>query len=238
MAAPMAAPCSRASWIRSPEMDLRAPVNPRHLLTWLGLGVGVVGLVLQFSLSIPAYLSNGRDIFGALGTFFAFYTILTNVVLVLIYLSAVTTPNWLAPFRHPLTRGMMAANIAMVALFVYFVLRHLYALEGLFQTADTLLHYLAPVLYILWWLVAQAHGALRWSNLPLMLVPTLAYFIYILARGVWIPEYPYPILDVVQHGYAMVFLNALYMLVGFAALTAIVIAADILIARQTRTNPV
>ena len=219
-------------------MDLRAPVNPRHLLTWLGLGVGIVALVLQFTLSMQAYAAIGKDIPGSLGTFLAFYTILSNVMLVLIYLSAVTAWPWLDLFRRPVVRGMMAANIALVMLYVYFVLRFLTNLTGLDQLADTLLHYLGPVLYILWWLVAQPHGTLNWSNLPLMLAPTVVYFAYILARGAWVNEYPYPILAVNKIGYGAVFLNALYMLVAFAVLSAIVIAADFILARLSRTEPV
>ena len=215
-------------------MDVRAPVDPRKLLTWLGLGVGIVALVLQFTLSMQAYAAAGRDIPGALGTFFAFYTILTNVVLVLIYLSAVTPWPWLDLFRSPVTRGMMAANIALVTLYVYFVLRFLGTLTGLSQLADTLLHYLAPTLYILWWLAAQPHGSLKWANLPAMLVPTLVYFLYILARGAWVTEYPYPILAVNQIGYGPVFLNALYMLIGLGLLTLIVIALDQILARLSR----
>jgi hypothetical protein len=219
-------------------MDLRAPVNPRHLLTWLGLGVGIAAIALQLSLSLPAYAANGKDIFGSLGTFFAFYTILTNVVLVFVYLSAVTTWTGLAPLRHPVARGAMAANIALVMLYVYFVLRHLAVLEGLWLTADNMLHYLAPILYLLWWLVSNPHGQLSWRNLPLMLAPTLVYFFYILARGAWVNEYPYPILAVNELGYGAVFLNAIYMTIALGVLVAIVIALDILIARQARTNPV
>jgi len=218
-------------------MNLRAPVNPRLLLTWLGLLFGAAGLVLQFVLSMQAYLANGRDIFGALGTFFAYYTILTNIVLVLIYLSEVLPAAGLALFRHPVLRGMMAANIALVALYVFFVLRFLATLDGLFLLADNILHYLCPVLYLLWWLVAQQHGRLRWANLPAMLAPTLVYFLYAMARGAWVQEYPYPILNAIKLGYGQVLLNALYMTAGLAVLTLCVIALDGLLARSSRTYP-
>jgi hypothetical protein len=207
-------------------MNLRAPVNPRTLLTWLGLLFGTGGLLLQFTISMQSMLGSGRDLFGSLGAFFAYYTILTNIVLVLIYLSEVLPAAWLALFRHPVLRGMMAANIALVALYVFFVLRYLATLTGLFLLADTILHYLCPVLYLLWWLVAQPHGRLRWGNLPVMLVPTLAYFVYAMARGAWVQEYPYPILNAIKLGYAQVALNAVYMTAGLAVLTLLVIALD------------
>lgn len=212
-------------------MNLRAPVNPRTLLTWLGLLFGAGGLVLQFVLSMQLASENGRDFPGFLGHFFAFYTILTNIVLVLIYLSDVLPTPRLALFQRPLVRGLMAANIALVGLYVYFVLRHLHVLEGLYELADTILHYLCPTLYLLWWLVSQKHGQLRWNQLPLMLLPTLVYFLYILARGVWVQQYPYPVLDVVNLGYGQVSLNALFMGSALALLCAGVITADKLIAR-------
>ena len=216
-------------------MDLRAPVNPRTLLTWLGLLFGATGLVLQFTISMQSMLGSGRDVFGSLGAFFSYYTILTNIALVLVYLSEIVPTAGLALFRHPIVRGMMAANITLVALYVFFVLRFLSSLTGLFQLADNILHYLCPALYLLWWLTAQRHGRLRWGNLPLMLAPTLVYFVYAMARGLWVQEYPYPILNAIELGYAQVLLNALYMTAGLSVLTLAVIALDGLLARQTRT---
>ncbi|KQX34059.1 hypothetical protein ASD04_17610 [Devosia sp. Root436] len=218
-------------------MNPRAPINPRNLLTWLGLAFGILALVLQFWLSMNAMLGSGRDLPGALGNFFSYYTILTNTVLVLIYLSTIWPSAWLQLFRQPILRGMMAANIALVTLFVFFVLRHLYAFDGLFLLADNMLHYLCPLLYLLWWLSAQPHGQLRWGNLPLMLAPTLAYFVYAMARGAWVQEYPYPILNAIELGYGQVLLNAVYMTVGLAVLSLAVIALDRLLARPSRTLP-
>lgn len=207
-------------------------MNPRRLLTWLGLLSGGGGLALQFVISMQAYAEAGRDTPGALGMFFSYYTILTNCILVLIYLSAVTNFRWLEPFRSPVTRGMMAACIALVALYVYAVLRHLAVLEGLSAIADSILHYLCPLLYLVWWVAAQPHGKLRWANLPIMLLPTLIYFIYAMARGLWVQEYPYPILNAIRLGYPAVLLNAIYMTAFLTVLTLAVIAADRALSRN------
>ena len=207
-------------------------MNPRRLLTWLGLLSGAGGLGLQFTISMQAYAAAGRDIPGALGTFFSYYTILTNIILVLIYLSEVTSFRWLELFRHPVLRGMMAAAIALVGIYVFLVLRHLAVLEGPFLLADNILHYLCPILYLLWWIAAQRHGLLRWANLPIMLAPTLVYFSYAMARGLWVQEYPYPILNAIKLGYPQVLLNAAYMTMGLAVLVAITIALDQFLIRQ------
>lgn len=213
-------------------MDPRAPVDPRKLLTWLGLLFGITGLALQFWLSMSSMLGSGRDIFGALGNFFSYYTILTNTALVLIYLSAIWTAGRLDLFRQPVVRALMAANITLVTLFVFFVLRHQYAFSGLFLVADNMLHYLCPLLYLLWWLSAQPHGKLAWRDLPIMLAPTFAYFLYAMARGAWVLEYPYAILDAITLGYGQVLLNAALMTAGLAALCLAVIALDQVLGRR------
>lgn len=218
-------------------MNPRAPINPRTVLTWLGLFLGAAGLGLQFILSMQLAFANGRDFPGFLGHFLAFYTILTNAVLVLIYLSELLPTPRLALFRLPLVRGMMAANIALVASYVFLVLRHLSVLEGLSLLADTILHYLCPAVYLAWWLIVQRHGLLRWSNLPLMLAPTLVYFVYAMLRGLWVQEYPYPILNAINLGYGQVLLNAVYMSAGLTVLCIAAIALDRLLGRKSRTMP-
>ncbi|UXN72493.1 Pr6Pr family membrane protein [Devosia sp. A8/3-2] len=192
---------------------------------------------MQFFLSMQLSFANGHDFPGFLGHFFAFYTILTNIVLVLIYLSEVLPTPRLELFRRPVTRGLMAANIALVGLYVYFVLRHYGALEGVDLLADNILHYLCPTLYLLWWLVSQRHGQLRWTQLPVMLAPTLVYFLYILARGVWVQQYPYPVLNVVELGYGQCCSTPCSWPPRSALLCIVVVTTDKLIARQTRTNP-
>ncbi|MHA6690234.1 Pr6Pr family membrane protein [Devosia sp. A449] len=216
-------------------MNVRAPIAPARLLLGLGLIFGVGGLGLQFSLSMSNMLSSGRDLPGSLGSFFSYYTILTNIALVLIYLSEILPARWLELFRSPLLRGLMAANIALVSIFVFFVLRHLSVLTDLWLLADNLLHYLCPLLYLLWWGVAQRHGRLVWRNLPLMLVPTLVYFVYAMARGAWVQEYPYPILNAIKLGYPQVALNAVYMTALLAVLCLIIIGLDQWLARPSRT---
>ena len=203
-----------------------------RVLAWLGLLVGVVALVLQFVISMQAYLAAGRDVPGALGTFFSYYTILSNIVLVLIYLSELTNWRWLELFRKLDVTGMMVANMILVMTFVHFFLRGLGPLGGLFLLCDTLLHYVTPIILIVWWLVAVRHGPLLIRRVPIMLLPTFVYFLYIVARGAWVHEYPYPVLDVTRLGYAHVLLNAVYLTVGLGALMLLVIGVDELLGRR------
>lgn len=201
-------------------------------LVWLGLFVGVVALVLQFVISMQAYLAAGRDVPGALGAFFIYYTIITNIILVLIYLSELTEWGWLEWFRKLDITGMMVANMLLVMSFVHFFLRGLTQLSGLFLVCDVLLHYVAPIIYIVWWVAGVRHGPLVIRRVPIMLAPTFVYFLIAMARGAWTHEYPYPILNVVKLGYGPVLLNAVLMTVALGALMLVVIGVDELLGRR------
>ncbi|MDB5563137.1 MAG: hypothetical protein JWN11_2555 [Hyphomicrobiales bacterium] len=203
----------------------------RRGVSILGLLLGLAGLVLQFSISIPAFINAGLSAPGAIVKYFSYFTILTNIMLVLIYLSDLVRAAWLGWFRSPVTRGMMAGAITLVLLFYHFVLAPLWHPEGLFLVCDVTLHYLTPSLYVAWWLFLTPHGGLGWRNIPAMLLPPLLYLIYVMARGAIVADYPYPILEANTLGYAQVALNCLGVLVGLTLLYLITVGLDRLLGR-------
>ena len=164
--------------------------------------------------------------------FVSFYTVLSNIVLVLIYLSEVTGAAWLGTFRSLDTRGMMVAAMILVLSFVHFFLRGLTPKIGLFPLCDVLLHYVTPIIYFVWWVIAVKHGPLLIRRVPLMLIPTLIYFVYVLARGAWVEEYPYPVINVTRLGYPQTLLHALAIAIGLGALMFIVVGIDEVLGRR------
>ncbi|QQR34729.1 Pr6Pr family membrane protein [Devosia oryziradicis] len=201
----------------------------------IGFAVGLGALVLQFALTVPAAMET-RSLPLALVFFFSFFTILSNLSLVLVYLSELAPNLPLGVFRLPRVRGMMVAVMALVLLFYHFLLAGSWDPQGPYLVADRLLHYATPLIYAIWWARFVQHGSLKFTDLPAMLLPTLVYFLLILLRGLFVAEYPYFILEVERLGYPAVLLNALIVAAGLAVLSAIVIAIDHLLARPTRTN--
>src|SRR5690242_3095242 len=98
MAASTGVRCSRAC-CRSPSSGVRSLVS--RIATIAGLLVGAAALVLQFALTIPARLEAGDMIFGAVIFYFTFFTILTNLALVLIYAAELWPQTGLSWFRRP-----------------------------------------------------------------------------------------------------------------------------------------
>ena len=198
----------------------------KRIATIVALGVAAAALLLQIVLTVNLRLANGDSLLGALIYFFSFFTILSNLMVVAIYLSDLVAWRWLSWWRTPWVRGMMVGAIVLVMIVYHLLLFGLADLDIWFIIADRTLHYINPTLYALWWLLFQRHGRLAWNALPKMLVYPLAYVVWAMARGAVVNEYPYPFLAANELGYGQVALNGLGVLVGFIILYAIAVAAD------------
>ena len=205
----------------------------RSAATWFGLLLGVAALALQFSITIPAQMSKGDDLFGALAYFFSYFTILTNLMLALIYLSEVTSWRWLSWWRWPSTQAMMVGAILLVMVFYHFILSGSWDPQGWQKVADVALHYVTPVVYALWWLGFARHGELAWRHLLVMVVPPAIYVIYTMIRGPVIGAYPYEIFNPgalnaagTAVGYGQVAISTAVLLVGLLVLWSAAIVVD------------
>ncbi len=101
-----------------------------------------------------------------------------------------------------------------------------------------LVHYVVPVLVVLDWLMFRPHGVVPWRTLPLWILFPLGYGAAVEARAaVWpaVPNrYPYFFLDPSERGYDWVAGQFLQLGVIFAALGALLLGADRLVASLTR----
>lgn len=173
----------------------------RNWIAGLAIAIGVVGLYLDFSVisgTMTATADNpvARSLGNMLIYYWTFLTNLSNLALILVYLSDFTRWRWLGWFRQPVTRGGMAGIMVLVMFFYHFMLAPaLHDLPMAITVSNILLHYVTPLLFLAWWAVFQAHGALRFRNVAAMLVPGLSYVAYVLIRGLIAGEYPYTILD-------------------------------------------
>ena len=142
------------------------PLRSWHI--GLAIAMGAVGLALDFE-AIAGTMIVGpqnpvaRSFGNMLVYYWTFLTNLSNLALLLTYLSALTTWRWLGWFRHPVTRAGMAGIIALVMGFYHFMLAPaLHDLPETITVSNILLHYCTPVLFLLWWLVFSAprHAAM------------------------------------------------------------------------------
>jgi hypothetical protein len=192
---------------------------------------GIAGLALQISISIPARLAAGHSLAGALVWFFSYFTILTNLGAVAVHGASLLHPGR-SFFGSPRVRAGMAVSISLVMLVYVTVLAPLSDPQGLALAADTLLHYVTPVLFILWWLLAGAEGGSRWPDIGRWLTYPLLYAIYALARGQVTGEVPYPFLNAAQNGWTGVAAAVFFIALAFIVLGALAVAFDRFLVRR------
>ncbi|MGX7872546.1 Pr6Pr family membrane protein [Mesorhizobium sp. ORM6] len=193
-----------------------------------GLAVGLAGLVLQFSITIPASMEAGRSLLGSIVFYFSFFTILTNIGAVLVHTSLLSPTGyaWLPAFAGSRMRGGVAVSITLVSIVYVTVLARLWHPQGLFLLCDVLLHYVTPVLFVLWWLTSGADGRTRWSDISWWVLYPIAYLAYALARAPLAGEVPYPFLDVAKNGAASVAMAALSITALFLVICVVAVFAD------------
>jgi hypothetical protein len=211
----------------------------RILAAILGLTIGIVGLGIDYWVIMPSITSVSatnpvaRSYPDAFINFWTFFTHLTNLGLVLVYLAGITGWRGLAWFSKPYTQALMAGYILLVMLYYHFMLAPLYVFEGPLLIATILLHYVAPIYYLAWWVLFTPHGNLRFADVPAMLIPGVIYVAWALGRGALVGEYPYDILDAGKNGYMAVATGVLLLVAAVTVFCALVIIADRLLARRS-----
>ena len=123
--------------------------------------------------------------------------------------------------------------IAVVGVVHFLFLRPLLDLHGSDWVADKLLHMVVPVLGVLGWLLFGPRGRVAWTDLGAFLVIPVVWLGYTLVRGEVVGWYPYPFIDVDEHGYGVVLLNCL----GVAALMTAFFAGAVWLDRRLTPRP-
>jgi len=193
------------------------------IITWFAL-------VLQFSISIPEYMHKGCSLRSTLIQLFSFYTILSNLLMV-IGLTSILIAAKSALGRFFLGNTVLTSIVlymTIVGLTYNILLRNVWHPEGLFKLADELLHVVNPLLFIIYWVAFVPKEGLKYRNVWPWLWYPFVYFIYVLIRGAISGNYPYPFLDVAKLGYPQVLLTAVILLPIFWAVGALFV----FIARQ------
>ncbi|WP_217577205.1 Pr6Pr family membrane protein [Mesorhizobium sp. GbtcB19] len=199
-----------------------------RFLQMAGLVIGLVGLVLQFAITIPASMAAGRSLLGSIVFLFSFFTILTNIAAVMVHASLLSPAGyaWFPAFAGSRMRAGVAVAITLVFIVYATVLAGLWQPQGLFLLCDILLHYITPFIFVVWWLIAGADGSTRWRDISWWMIYPLAYLAYALIRAPFAGEVPYPFLDVARNGAASVAVSALAVTALFIGLSVLAVLID------------
>ncbi|MCU6433960.1 Pr6Pr family membrane protein [Undibacterium sp. Jales W-56] len=175
------------------------------------------GVLLQLWLSVQLAQANGKSIPAGLVVYLGYFTVLTNIFVALVLTcQVVVVSNRVGRFfTDPSTRACAATSIALVGLGYHFLLRQIWNPQGWQWVADIVLHYVTPILFSIYWLVALAKSDLKWWSPFAWCIYPVSYFAYALIRGAVLGAYPYPFIDVAAIGYVPVLRNAFGLLLVF-----------------------
>ncbi|RWE74160.1 Pr6Pr family membrane protein [Mesorhizobium sp.] len=193
-----------------------------------GLVIGLIALVLQAAITIPASMAAGRSLLGAIVFLLSFFTILTNIAAVMVHASLLSPTGyaWFPAFAGQRMRAGVAVSITLVFIVYATVLAGLWQPQGLFLLCDILLHYVTPLIFLLWWFIAGADGSTRWRDISWWMIYPLAYLAYALIRAPFAGEVPYPFLDVAKNGAASVAVSAVGVTALFVGLSVLAVLID------------
>ncbi|MFL1550833.1 Pr6Pr family membrane protein [Pseudomonas sp. D47] len=189
---------------------------------------GWVGLAIQQYLILYSRWDAGASLLGGLISFFSFFTVLTNTLVVVVLSYALVSRDSAAKrfFLAPPVSSAIAASIIVVSLAYNLLLRHLWSPQGFQFIADELLHDVMPVLFVVYWWRCVPKGFLRLKHIGAWVIYPVVYFAYVLLRGHLLGQYQYPFIDVDTLGYPQVFVNAGGILVGFIVIALAVVGLD------------
>ena len=192
-----------------------------------GTSVAVTSaLILQLCLSITA--ENGAGSFAStpdrIVNFFSFFTVLSNItVATTTGLLAIRLDRRSTLFRTLRLDGLI--GICVTGVVFHLTLAQLQELTGWAAFADFLLHSLSPILCAVGWLVFGPRGHLSRRIVVLGVIAPICWLGYALIRGPLTQDrfgndyYPYPFLNVPEHGYPIVLINASLVAVLFLAIS-------------------
>ncbi len=169
-----------------------------RLLRSLTAVIAWAAVLVQMVMSIRHGLAAGDSFARATIDYFSYFTVTTNTLVAL-----VLTVPWLAPespaatwLARPHMTAMTCAAIIVVGLAYHVLLSSINHPTGIEYVTDLGLHYIVPTLFTLHWVLAAPKAGLRFAHLPWFAVYPTAYFLYLVARGAMVGEYPYFFVDV------------------------------------------
>lgn len=184
------------------------------------IGWFALGLQLLLILTADSDISVG----GRAVNFFSYFTILSNILAALVLTSA-----WRGGgifLGRPGVQTAATLYMTITGLVYTFILAGIWAPTGWAFVADALLHYVMPVVVVLFWFLFVRKGTLTTRSIVWMMAFPIVYAAYSLIRGPIVEWYPYPFLDVGDLGGGRVAANIVAMIVAFLVVGAIYLGLD------------
>lgn len=189
-------------------------MNKHNLFAYIRILIACIifaAIAVQMSFSIEHHWS--------LSNFFSFFTIQSNILAATILL-VVGVGSLLKQKSNPqfaFLRGAATLYMTMTGIiYIALLSGNEVALQTTVPWVNFVLHYAAPVIVLLDWLLFPPPFKLPFSKTIFWLVFPALYLVYSLIRGAFINWYPYPFLNPLTDGWGSVIVTCL--VISFGAL--------------------
>jgi hypothetical protein len=183
--------------------------------------VVLLGLVIQTQAVVSADEAFFDGTAARVFNMFCFFTVQSNVIVGItgaLLAWRLDLGDHSTAFR--VFRLVGVIDIAITGLVYNVALADLTELDGKAAVADQLVHVVVPILAVAGWAMFGPRGWIGGRDIALAALVPLAWLVFTLIRGPIVDWYPYPFLDVRDHGYPRVFANCVVVGLLFLALAA------------------
>jgi hypothetical protein len=188
-----------------------------------------IGLIVQFA---DLHRTNSAVI--SLWSMFAYFTIITNVLVAVVF-SCVALDRTVLRSAWIIAGTML--SILLVGVVNALLLWGALELSGGSVLVDRLLHVVTPVCVLLFWIFFANKGGLTWRDPLLWAIYPLVYLVYGIGRGLATSKYAYPFLNVLTLGWSRTAVNALFIAGAFMACGYAIVWIDRRAGSRSKTIP-
>lgn len=160
--------------------------------------------------------------------FFCFFTILSNILVAVIFTSELFNDKSKTNFfLNSVTQSAVAVYITIVGIVYNGILRFIWQPQGLQRFVDELLHLVIPLLYVIFWYANVTKPELRYKQIFIWLIFPAFYCVVVLFLGSFSNYYPYPFLNVNNLGMFQVILNSIYLTLFFGIVSLVFVRINL-----------
>jgi len=190
--------------------------------------IGLSAIVLQFYFALNYWTNQGMTVPGAVGQYFSYYTILTNILACISIFAFLDKKKSLIGSIFLRKEVIFGINVNLIFVGIAFtvLLRNLWTPGGLQLVVNEILHSVLPVLYLIFYILHRTDYKLSWKHVLYWQLYPVGYALVILMRGKITGLYPYPFIDVNVLGLSMVLLNIIFLLLSVFILTVVFFYVD------------
>ncbi len=191
------------------------------LFLFFGLLMETVALLLQIWIALSA---PHADFYTAL-RLTTFFTVDSNLLLWLFYFFGIFSSQIKKGtfFNKAESATAILTYITFVSIVYHLLLQDVWNPKGLQWWVGELLHWVNPLIFLIFWLIFVDKQQLSFKKLPFWMLFPIIYFFWVLLLGGLGLKYPYPFLDVPKLGLLRVFITGIFLLISMSLIAGIYI---------------